>query len=193
MKRGLIAAAAMMAVAGCQPAGNQQAAENAAGANAAQTNNADPIASATSAAPPSVSRDAAVVAMDADGSMRTLREGRNGFTCMPDNPATPGPDPMCMDANAMRWAMAWIGRTPPPADTVGLMYMLRGGTDASNVDPHAQTPTAGNAWIETGPHLMVVGSESLLRNYQGGASPDTSGPYIMWAGTPYAHLMIPVG
>ena len=32
--------------------------------------------------------------------MRTLRKGSNGFTCMPDNPVTPGPDPMCMDANA---------------------------------------------------------------------------------------------
>ena len=34
-------------------------------------------------------------------SQRTLREGSNGFTCMPDNPTTPGPDPMCMDAAAM--------------------------------------------------------------------------------------------
>jgi hypothetical protein len=39
---------------------------------------------------------------------------------------------------------------------------------------------------------MVVGSDSLLANYPGGARPDTSRPYVMWAGTPYAHLMIPV-
>jgi len=24
--------------------------------------------------------------------MRTLREGKNGFWCMPDNPASPGPN-----------------------------------------------------------------------------------------------------
>ena len=54
-----------------------------------------------------------------------------------DSPATPGPDPMCMDANAAKWAMAWIGKQPPPANTVGVMYMLEGGTDASNTDPYA--------------------------------------------------------
>ena len=45
--------------------------------------------------------------MGADGQMRALREGTNGFTCMPDNPATPGPDLMCMDKAALEWAGAW--------------------------------------------------------------------------------------
>lgn len=152
----------------------------------------DPIQSAMSAAPASIAREATIVAMNADHSMRTLREGNNGFTCMPDNPATPGPDPMCMDANALRWASAWIGRQAPPTDNVGIMYMLRGGTDASNTDPYATAPEAGNQWVETGPHLMVVGSESVLRGYPTTAD-DTTRPYVMWAGTPYAHLMIPVG
>lgn len=60
------------------------------------------IASAMSAAPAKVAKDATIVAMEAGGKMRTLRQGTNGFTCMPDNPATPGPDPMCMDKNAMK-------------------------------------------------------------------------------------------
>jgi len=150
------------------------------------------IRSATSAAPAAVGRGAAVVAVGADGSMRTVRAGSNGFTCMADNPATPGPDPMCMDANAMDWAMAWIGHRPPPPGKVGLMYMMAGGTDASNTDPYAEQPTAGRPWVSTGPHLMVVGSAELLRGYAGGPSPDTSRPYVMWAGTSYAHLMIPV-
>src|SRR3712207_7449790 len=42
----------------------------------------------------------------------------------PDSPATPGPDPMCGDANAMEWAMAWIGKQEPPAGKVGFIYML---------------------------------------------------------------------
>ena len=150
------------------------------------------IRSAVSAAPRAVGARAAVVQMSADGTMRSLRAGTNGFTCMADNPVTPGPDPMCMDSNAMAWAMAWIGRRPPPADTVGLMYMLAGGSDGSNTDPYAARPTPGNPWISTGPHLMVVGSPSLLRNYPAGPAPDTTQPYVMWAGTPYAHLMIPV-
>lgn len=150
------------------------------------------IRSAMSAAPASVSRGAAIIAMDARGHMRTVRRGSNGFTCMADNPATPGPDPMCMDANAMDWAMAWIAHRPPPTDRVGLMYMLAGGTDASNTDPYSERPTRGHPWVQTGPHIMVVGSQSLLANYPSGERPDTARPYVMWAGTPYAHLMVPV-
>jgi hypothetical protein len=150
------------------------------------------IRSATSAAPAAVGRGAAVVAMKTDGSMRMVRAGSNGFTCMADNPESPGPDPMCMDSNAVEWAMAWIAHRPPPTDKVGFIYMLAGGTDASNVDPYSQRPSAGDHWVSTGPHVMVVGSPSLLANYPSGPTPDTSRPYVMWAGTPYAHLMIPV-
>jgi hypothetical protein len=111
---------------------------------------------------------------------------------MPDSPATPGPDPMCMDANAGKWAAAWIGHKPPPQGTVGVMYMLEGGTDASNIDPYAMKPTGENDWINTGPHVMIVGSKEILAGYPSGAKPDTSAPFVMWAGTPYAHLMVPV-
>ena len=149
------------------------------------------IRSAMSAAPVSVGRGATIVAMEANGHMRTVRRGTNGFTCMADNPTTPGPDPMCMDANAADWVMAWFAHRPPP-DRAGLMYMLAGGTDASNLDPYSERPTRGHPWVQTGPHLMVVGSESLLSHYPTGPRPDTSQPYVMWAGTPYAHLMIPV-
>src|SRR5689334_20697098 len=76
------------------------------------------IASAMSAAPKALGEGAAVVAMNADGSMRTLRQGSNGFTCMPDDPGTPGPDPMCADANGMEWVHALMGKTEPP-DKVG--------------------------------------------------------------------------
>ena len=82
--------------------------------------------------------------------------------------------------------------TPPPG-VVGLMYMLEGGTDASNTDPYATNPSGGGDWVKTGPHLMVVGAPSLNANYKGGARPDTALPYVMWEGTPYAHLMVPVG
>ena len=163
---------------------------------AAQTNSAaagDPIASAMSAAPNAIAKGAAIMTVAADGKMTTLREGTNGWTCMPDSPATPGPDPMCMDANAANWAAAWIGHKTPPSGAPGLMYMLEGGTDASNSDPYATAPTAGGDWVKTGPHLMIVGSPEMLKGYPSGGTPDTSAPYVMWAGTPYAHLMVPVG
>jgi len=150
----------------------------------------DPMRSAMSAAPASVAAHATIARANADGTMTTLRKGTSGFTCMPDNPQTPGPDPMCMDANAMAWAMAWMGHKPPPSDKPGVMYMLEGGTDFSNVDPYATKPDG--AWIKTGPHVMVVGSAAVLAGYPSGPRPDTRSPYVMWAGTPYAHLMIPV-
>ncbi|HMT47527.1 MAG TPA: hypothetical protein PKE59_10325, partial [Novosphingobium sp.] len=182
--------AAILALAACS-AETRPAAEQSSDAPAGLAGTG-PIPSAMSAAPDAVASDAAIVTVGADGQMQTVRPGKNGFTCMPDNPATPGPDPMCMDANAMDWAMAWIGHKPPPTDKPGMMYMLEGGTDASNTDPYAKAPTAGGDWIKTGAHLMLVGSQAALRGYPSGPTPDTRAPYVMWAGTPYAHLMIPV-
>jgi hypothetical protein len=68
--------------------------------------------------------------------------------------------------------------------------MLQGGSDASNTDPFATEPGAGE-WVETGPHvMMVVPDPAALANvsddYRSGA------PYVMWRGTPYAHVMMPV-
>ena len=191
----LLAAGMSLALIGCNqsPVATNTAESNAAEASAATTDHNDPVASAMSAAPAAISDKATIVQAQADGSMKTLREGTNGWTCMPDSPTTPGPDPMCMDANAAKWAQAWIGKKDPPADTVGVMYMLEGGTDASNSDPYATAPTAENDWINTGPHIMIVGSKEILAGYPSGAKPDTASPYVMWAGTPYAHLMVPTG
>ena len=159
---------------------------------AASADDAAMIKSAEAAAPASISSKAAIYAMDDKGQMQTLREGSNGWWCMPDNPASPGPDPMCGDANAMEWAMAWIGKKDPPKGKVGFMYMLAGGTDASNTDPYAAGPAAGNDWVKTGPHVMIVNAVGMMAGYPDSATPDTAQPYVMWAGTPYAHLMIPV-
>ena len=169
-----------------------QPAANPPSAKAAPTD-AELIASAESAAPPNVGKKATIIAMDADGKMRTIRKGTNNFTCMPDNPATPGPDPMCMDPAAMEWVHAYVSHATPPSGKVGFMYMLSGGTDASNTDPYAAKPTATNHWIQTGPHVMIVGADpSFYDLYPKSADPDTSVPYVMWAGTPYQHLMAPV-
>jgi hypothetical protein len=173
------------------PAAKPPAAASAA-APAAPTD-AQLIASALAAAPAGVAKDAAVMTMGAKGEMRTVRKGTNGFTCMPDDPQTPGPDPMCMDAASLDWVHAMLKHQPPQAGKVGFMYMLAGGTDASNVDPYATKPTASNHWIKTGPHVMLVGADAAFyAQYPHGADPDTSVPYVMWAGTPYQHLMMPV-
>jgi hypothetical protein len=190
----LATAAAIAATGACDKAAktDNASATNASLAASNSTAESDPVASAESAAPAAIAHNASIVSVGADGKTTTLREGKNGWTCMPDAPDTPGPDPMCMDANAAKWAAAWIGHQTPPTGTAGVMYMLEGGTDASNTDPYAKQPTAENNWIKTGPHIMVVGSKEILAGHPSGPQPDTSVPYVMWAGTPYAHLMIPV-
>ena len=123
--------------------------------------------------------------------MMTLRDGKNGFTCLPDNPSTPGPDPMCLDANAMAWAQAWMTKAVPPKGKVGFAYMLAGGSD-SNTDPFATTKTADNNWVITGPHIMIFNAMGMMVGYPTDAKADPTKPYVMYAGTPYAHLMVPV-
>ena len=117
------------------------------------------IASAASAAPASIGKDATVMVMNAKG-MSVLRKGTNGWTCFPDDPATPGKDPMCLDANGMAWMDALSAHKPPPKGKIGLSYMLQGGSDASNLDPFLTKPPAGAKWVTTGPHVMVLSAQA---------------------------------
>jgi hypothetical protein len=149
------------------------------------------IENAMSAAPEAVAREATIVAVDSAGQAVTLREGTGAFTCLPDNPTTPGNDPMCLDRNGMAWAQAWMAKQPPPQGQIGFGYMLAGGSDASNTDPYAQGPAEGEEWIETGPHVMIFNATDRMEGYPDQAG-DPTKPFVMWPGTPYAHLMVPV-
>ena len=162
------------------------------GAQGAAADDAEMIKSAEAAAPAAVSSGATIYAMDDKGAMRTLREGTNGWWCMPDGSVSPGTDPMCGDANAMEWLMAMVARKDPPAGKVGFSYMLAGGSDGSNTDPFATEPAPGDEWISTPSHVMIVNAPEMMKGYPADAKPDTSKPYVMYANTPYAHLMIPV-
>ncbi len=151
-----------------------------------QTSDSEYIAQALSAAPEAVAKGAAVVRVEENGSMRTLRTGDNGFTCM-----IVGMDKMCNDRNSMGFIDALMKHVPPP-DKVGISYMLAGDKGASNTDPYATGKTADNHWIVTGPHIMVFGPPSKTLGYTEAQDPDPNKPYMMWAGTPYEHAMIPV-
>lgn len=144
------------------------------------------IARASSAAPIEVAKDAAIVRMDANGKMTTVRQGKNGFSCM-----VIGSETMCADANSMVFFDAWMKHQPPP-DKLGLTYMLKGDEGASNTDPYATGKTVDNHWVVTGPHVMVLGPASKTLGLPSSADADPSGPYMMWSGTPYEHAMIPV-
>jgi hypothetical protein len=125
----------------------------------------DAIADALSAAWPGMAENATVV--DWEGNV--LREGSNGYTCFP----------------------TWSNKKDFAADRLGISYMLAGDEGASNIDPFAEGPTDDNEWVVEGPHLMIIVPPELLEGFP--TDPDNGGPYVMWKGTPYAHLMVPVG
>ena len=148
---------------------------------------------AESAATDAVSKDATIMDWpEKDGAeMATLRKGTNDWTCLPDYPASPGNDPMCVDKQGMLWMQSYLTQKAPNLAQAGIGYMLQGGSDASNTEPYATKPADGQDWITAPAHIMVfpVGKLDATvygTDYKKGTS------WIMYAGTPYEHLMVPV-
>jgi hypothetical protein len=151
------------------------------------------IENAASAAPPSITDEATILdnELDAGGKFVLLREGSNGWFCFPDVPTTPGNDPSCNDQTWLDWTYAYVAGEAPNVTVAGLAYMLQGGSDASNTDPFATEPAAGEDWMTSPPHVMILLPGKLdLTVFTTGHH--TGGPYVMWAGTPYEHIMMPV-
>ena len=148
------------------------------------------IASAMSAAPSRIASAATIAEIGPDGKIVTLRAGTNGFTCFPDDPNTPKADPICADKAWGQWFEAWMAKKPPVTRQVGIAYMLQGASDASNTDPFATKPPAGADWVNTPAHTMVIVPDpKQLDSYP--SDPKSGGPFVMFKGTPYAHLMVP--
>ncbi|HEY6064519.1 MAG TPA: hypothetical protein VIY96_00085, partial [Thermoanaerobaculia bacterium] len=156
--------------------------------------NAWKIQNALSAAPPAISKNATVMDWPATegGEMKQLKAGTNGWTCLPDMADTPANDPMCMDKMAMAWGGAWIGHKDPNLTTTGIGYMLQGGGSASNTDPFAKVPAAGETWMKEPPHLMIFPATGSKLDAAAYGDMHSGGPWIMFGGTPYEHLMVPV-
>jgi hypothetical protein len=147
------------------------------------------IDSALSAAPSHIAETAKVMTMKGE----VLKEGSGSWTCFPYEGA--GTSPMCLDPEWMRWADAWMNKKDFQATEVAFGYMLAGDmpdAGASNIDPFATAETPDNQWVVEGPHVMVLVPDSASLD---GVSTDytTGEPYVMWKGTPYAHIMVPTG
>lgn len=147
------------------------------------------IDDAVAAAPPSIAHTATVM----DWDRRVLRRGSGTYVCLP-TPAdvrSRGREPMCLDTVWMAWLDAWMAAKPFKADGVGIAYMLVGDAGASVTDPYATKPTAENQWVVDGPHLMIILPDAAQLDGMP-SDPSGGGPYVMWKGTPYAHIMVPV-
>jgi hypothetical protein len=144
------------------------------------------IARAMSAGPNEIASSARIVDTDAQGNSVVLREGNNGFTCMPGNQRVIGDPPMCEDAASMQWGADFKAHKPRPTNTVpGITYMLAGATQRSDSDPYDTTSPP----ITVPPHWMIMWpfdpkTTGLPTTHK------ATGAYIMWAGSPYAHLHV---
>jgi hypothetical protein len=187
-------ALAALSLGGCgQEAQTAGSNESEAGTKSETSEEDAKIQSAMSAAPPAIANDAAIVDYPAKAGqpLVEIREGTNGWSCFPDLEATPGNDPQCNDETWMRWTEAFLSGTEPKTTSAGIAYMLQGGSDASNTDPFATKPPEGEEWLSSGPHIMIlvpgnVDASRFSTDHHSG------GPWLMWAGTPYEHLMVPV-
>jgi hypothetical protein len=142
---------------------------------------------AASAAPGFISDNATIIGKDG----AVLREGSNGWTCLPDT--MPGDNaPMCNDATWMALLGAVGSEGEFTASKIGISYMLQGdiGAGISNSDPYHPDHKSAHDYVETGPHLMIVVPKELLEGITD--DPSVGGPYVMWKDTPYAHLMVPL-
>ena len=151
-------------------------------------------ANAMTAAPPAVSAKATILDWpEKDGQAPSvLRTGNNGWSCLPDMPGSEGNDPMCVDQSWMAWVDAYTAHKAPRITRVGIGYMIApGGGWGSNTDPYAMAAAPGNQWHLAPPHLMILAPD--LKSLEGiSTDPHNGGPYVMFAGTPYAHIMAPI-
>ena len=154
----------------------------------------------STAAPSYIAKDATVL----NEKMEMLREGTNGWTCLPVNPrGMSDPEngwkdaheamPLCGDAEVFKWISAYLSDEIPDMDYDGYAWMLHGDMGEDNSTPKVMSKNDAKEghWIESGPHLMRMPKDpssldGMTTDFNSGA------PYVMFSGTPYAHIMYPL-
>lgn len=133
--------------------------------------------------------------VDADGQMKNLRAGTNGWTCVPRDVGTPTESPLCLDRPGLAWYLAAMAGKHPDPNSVGLSYMLRGGSVWSNIHADATRPEPGQkTFVSVPPHVMILSAKvAAASGYPSGQiNPDTNKPFVMQGG-PLAIVILPIG
>jgi len=165
-----------------------------------ETDNETWLIENVAASAPSFISDFATI-LDADGVV--LREGSNGWSCLPMRPMPEGGYPdaqdmnsMCADEEGFKWAEAYGGGTTPNMERDAYIWMLNGDVGEDNrksslYGGDKEESMMEGHFIESGPHLMLMPKDpSTIENFPTDFT--TGAPYQMFKGSPYAHLMIPV-
>ena len=145
---------------------------------------------AESAAPAAIAKNAAIAKINAKGTVTTIREGTNGFTCIVGVPGDPAA-PFCADKNALAWVVSATAGLPKPTNTEpGIAYMAQGGVHHETATREIKmAPDSTTHPVKEPPHWMLMwGFDPATSGLSTKENP--SGVYIMFAGTPYAHVMI---
>ena len=152
----------------------------------------------STAAPEFIGRSATIIGISGD----VLREGSNGWTCQSANPR---PVPAagwssaheamaaCHDGEGMKWMAGYMTGEKPQMTRDTFMWMLHGDMGEDNTKPAVfdEADATPGEWIESGPHLMLMPMDpASLAHFP--TDFNTGAPYVMFSGTDYAHLMIPV-
>ena len=127
------------------------------------------MARAIAAGPKEITDQARIMGTDAQGNRIVLREGNNDFICQPGKPQFVAQPASCYTVNSK------------PRIT----YMLAGATQRSITDRDDKTSPP----LAVGPHWMIMMPFDAKTTGLPITYSDT-GTYIMWAGTPSAHLHV---
>jgi hypothetical protein len=153
------------------------------------------VEAAMAGGPASVSRNATIGWVDSTATFHQMQAGTNGFTCFISRP-DPIAGPVCGDSSGIAFLMAMFkGQPAPPAMSApGIVYMARGGSHYEDAQgnilmEHDLHHSPGSKRVMEPPHWM------LMWHYDAATSglpvkENGSGVYIMFAGTPYAHVMV---
>lgn len=145
---------------------------------------------ALSAAPLRISKGASVMLPGEEGKMVEVKKGTNGFTCIPTVNNRPDPDPMCYDAAVGQWVEALQKKADKPGNTVpGISYMARGGYHWEKDGKVLMNEEPGAKLVKEPPHWMMMWPFASAGT-QLPSRPNPSGVWIMFDGTPFAHLMV---
>ena len=179
-----------LSLAGFAVAGEKGAKKSGGGKDLKSMSQEEKIKLALSAAPSRISKDAAVMLPDKDGKLVEVKKGTNGFTCIPTINNRPEPDPMCFDTAVGQWVDALVNKKEKPGNTVpGISYMARGGFHWEKDGKILMEEAPGAKLVKEPPHWMLMwpfdSKEAKLPTL-----PNPSGVYIMFDGSPFAHLMV---
>jgi hypothetical protein len=165
---------------------------------------AQQIAEAVTALPEELRAGAAVLGYSAPGKLVSLREGKNDMICLAPDPTVKAFHSACYHRNmepfmargralreegikgaqvdTVRFAEVKSGKLKMPTQPT-MLYQIFGGT----FDPATEKVTGGQWLYVTYIPFATPATTGLS------AKPSEKGPWIMFPGTPKAHIMFSVG